>query len=300
MTGASGAGSSRRGGVGSAVSLVVVGLACQDIGAAIAVLVFPQTGALGMVTLRLVFSALVLLAITRPRLRGHGRSAWVSVVLFGGVLALMNGLFYLAIERLPLGVTVTIEVLGPLTLSVIAARKASAWLWAGLALLGVVVLAGGGWDRLDPIGVLFALGAAASWALYILCSAKVGREFSRLDGLAIAMSAGAILILPFGIVSAGTALLQPSVLGIGLAVAVLSSAVPYALELMALRRLAASAFAVLMSLSPGIATTMGWLILGQHMSWVEVAGIVLVIVASIGAVRSGAEGAKPLAQPSSV
>ena len=291
----------RRGAAGSAVAFVVVGLACQDIGAAIAVLVFPQTGPLGMVTLRLVFSAILLLIITRPRLRGHGGRAWASVVLFGGVLALMNGLFYLAIERLPLGVTVTIEVLGPLTLSVIAARLAAAWLWAGPARMGVVLLAGGGWDRLDPIGVLFALGAAASWALYILCSARVGREFSSLDGLAIAMSVGAMLVLPFGIVTAGAALLQPSVLGIGAAVAVLSSAIPYALELMALRRLAASTFAVLMSLSPGIAATMGWLLLGQHMSWLELAGIVLVIAASVGAVRAGAgAGTGREVQPSSV
>ena len=111
----------------------------------------------------------------------------------------MNGLFYLALERLPLGVTVTIEVLGPLVLSIVASRRASAWLWALLALAGVVALGGGGWDRLDPIGVLFALGAAASWAFYILASARVGRAFPKLDGLALAMTAGALLALPFGI-----------------------------------------------------------------------------------------------------
>ena len=134
-----------------AVLLVVAGLACQEVGASIAVLLFPEVGPLGMVMLRLAFSAVVLLAIARPRLRGHGRAAWTAVVSFGLVLALMNGLFYLALERLPLGVTVTIEVLGPLALSIVAAGRARAFVWAGLALAGVVALAGGGWDRLDGL-----------------------------------------------------------------------------------------------------------------------------------------------------
>lgn len=269
-----------------AVLLVVVGLALQEIGASIAVILFPQVGPLGMVMMRLVFSAIVLLLVARPRLRGHGRSAWFAVLAFGAVLALMNGLFYLALARLPLGVTVTIEVLGPLVLSIVASRRASAWLWALLAFAGVLALGGGGWERLDPLGVVFALGAAASWAFYILASARVGREFPRLDGLALAMTAGALLSLPFGIVQAGSALLRPEVLGLGLAVAVLSSAIPYALELIALRRLAASVFAILMSLSPATASLAGFMILQQHLTWLEGVGIALVIVASIGAVRA--------------
>ncbi|MBU4466426.1 MAG: EamA family transporter [Actinobacteria bacterium] len=244
-----------------------------------------------MVMMRLVFSALVLLLVARPRLRGHGRPAWLAVLAFGAVLALMNGLFYLALAQLPLGVTVTIEVLGPLVLSIVASRRASAWLWALLAFAGVLALGGGGWERLDPLGVLFALGAAASWAFYILASARVGREFPRLDGLALAMTAGALLSLPFGIAQAGSALLRPEVLGLGLAVAVLSSAIPYALELIALRRLAASVFAILMSLSPATASLAGFLILQQHLTWLEVVGMGLVIVASIGAVRAASRRA---------
>ncbi|MGL4256187.1 MAG: EamA family transporter [Microbacterium sp.] len=279
-----------------AVLLVVAGLACQEIGAAIAVLLFPSTGPLGMVMLRLVFSALVLLAIARPDLRGHSRSAWTAVVLFGLVLAIMNGLFYLALERLPLGVTVTIEVLGPLVLSIVAARRASAWLWAVLAFAGVVALGGGGWDRLDPLGVLFALGAAASWAFYILASARVGREFPKLDGLALAMAVGAIVALPFGIADAGAALLRWEIVALGAAVAILSSTIPYAFELIALRRLPAAAFAILMSLAPATAALAGFLFLGQQLSWLEMIGIALVIVASIGAVRSSARAAaEPLA-----
>lgn len=276
---------------------VVVGLACQEVGASIAVLLFPQAGPLGMVMLRLVFSAIVLLAIARPSWRGHSRSGWLAVLWLGSALAVMNGLFYLALERLPLGVTVTIEVLGPLVLSIVASRRASAWLWALLALAGVVALGGGGWERLDPIGVLFAVGAAACWAFYILGSARVGREFPKLDGLALAMVAGALISLPFGIADAGSALLRPDILALGAAIAVLSSTIPYALELLALRRLPAAAFAILMSLAPAMAALAGFVLLGQHLVWLEIVGISLVIAASIGAVRAAGRGAAETAEP---
>lgn len=290
---------------GFAVTLVVIGLAAQEVGASLAVLLFPDVGPLGMVMMRLVFSAGILLAIARPTLRGHHRSAWMSVAGFGLVLAVMNGLFYLALERLDLGVTVTIEVLGPLTLSLLVARSRSKWVWAGLALVGVAALGGGGWDRLDPLGVVFALGAAASWALYIVAAARVGREFERLDGLAIAMSIGALIALPFGIASAGSALLRPEILALGVGVAVLSSAIPYALELIALRRMSAAVFAILMSLSPATASVAGFLLLGQRLSALEMVGMALVIAASVGAVRAAQRAAStdsdrdtaPLAEP---
>ena len=281
----------------AAVALVVTGLACQEVGAALAFHLFPQAGPLGMVMLRLVFSAVVLLLIARPRWRGHTREAWIAVLRFGAVLALMNGLFYLALERLPLGVAVTIEVLGPLVLSIVASRRASSWVWAGLAFLGVLALGGGGWDRLDPLGVVFALGAAASWALYILASARVGAAFPRLDGLAFAMTVGAVLSLPFGIANAGPALLRLDLLALGAAVAILSSTIPYALELMALRRLPASAFAILMSLAPATAALAGFVLLGQHLVPLELVGIALVIGASIGAVRAAGRHAREAAEP---
>lgn len=286
-----------RTGTTPAVLLVIAGLACQEVGASLAVLLFPTVGPLGMVMLRLVFSAALLLLITRPRLRGHSRGAWVAVAGFGLVLAVMNGLFYLALERLPLGVTVTIEVLGPLVLSIVASRRASAWLWALLALVGVSALGGGGWGDLDPLGVVFALGAAASWAFYILSSARVGREFPKLDGLALAMTVGAVLSLPFGIADAGQALLRVDILALGAAVAVLSSTIPYAFELIALRRLPAAAFAILMSLAPATAALAGFVFLGQAMSLLELLGIGLVIAASIGAVRSSARAARETAEP---
>lgn len=281
----------------TAVLLVVAGLACQEVGASLAVLLFDDVGPLGMVMLRLVFSAIVLLLIARPSFRGRTREAWLSVIAFGGVLALMNGLFYLALERLPLGVTVTIEVLGPLALSIIVSRRASAWLWALLALVGVAALGGGGWDRLDPVGVLFALGAAASWALYILSSARVGRQFPKLDGLALAMLAGAAMSLPFGIADAGAALLRLDLVALGAAVAILSSTIPYALELVALRRLPAAAFAILMSLAPATAALAGFVLLGQHLALLELVGIALVIAASVGAVLASTRAARETAEP---
>jgi len=281
----------------TAVTLVVVGLCCQEVGASLAVFLFPEVGPLGMVMLRLVFSALILGVIARPAWRGHSRASWAAVVQLGVALAVMNGFFYLALSRLPLGVTVTIEVLGPLALSIIASRRASSWLWAALALAGVIALGGGGVERLDPIGVLFALGAAVSWAFYILASAKVGAAFPRLDGLALAMAVGAILSLPFGIANAGSALLRLDLVALGAAVALLSSTIPYALELIALRRLPAAAFAILMALAPATASLAGFVLLGQHLTVVELIGIALVIAASIGAVRAAGRRADEVIEP---
>lgn len=276
-------------------ALVWVGLACQEVGAALAIALFPAAGPIGMVALRLVFSALVLLVAVRPRLAGHSSSAWWAAARLGAALAVMNGLFYLALDRLHLGVAVTLEVLGPLVLAVIVARRAAAWAWAGVALAGVVALGAGGWDDLDPWGVAFALGAAASWAWYIRASAAVGRAFPKLDGLAVAFAIGGAIVLPFAVWTAGSALLDPRVLGIGLAVAVLSSTIPYALELLALRRVSQAAFGILMSLAPATAALAGWILLGQALSPLEVAGLGLVVVASAGAVLVRPKGGGEIA-----
>lgn len=279
-----------------AIGLVFVGLLAQEVGASIAVLIFPSVGPIGMVALRLGFSAIILLAIFRPSLRGRTRRAWLTALCFGLVIAGMNAVFYLALERLPLGPTVTIEVLGPLVLSVIVSRRASAWLWAVLAFIGVALLGFGDGFVLDPIGVLFAACAGVLWAGYILFSERTGREFGGLDGLAIAMAFGAIAIIPFGIGSAGPGLFHWQILLLGVGVAVLSSTIPYGLELLALRRLAASVFSILMSLAPAIAALAGFLILGQELAWLQVAAIGIVVVASIGAVRS-ARRPQPPAEP---
>ncbi|WP_327239948.1 EamA family transporter [Streptomyces sp. NBC_01318] len=268
------------------VALVVAGGLSVQFGSAVAALLMPRAGALGVVTLRLVVAAVVLLVVCRPKLRGHSRADWGTVVAFGVAMGTMNMLFYQALDRIPLGAAVTLEVLGPLALSVIASRRLINFVWAGLALGGVFLLGGGGFDRLDPLGAAFALGAGAMWATYIVFSARTGRRFPQADGLALAMVVAAVLSLPLGILESGAKLAVPSTLAMGAAVALMSSVLPYTLELMALRRLPAHTFAVLMSLEPAIAATAGFLILDQALTATDALAIALVIGASMGAVRS--------------
>ncbi|MFF1415162.1 DMT family transporter [Streptomyces sp. NPDC058289] len=271
------------------VALVVTAGVSVQFGAALAVMLMPRAGAAGVVTLRLAAAALVLLLVCRPKVRGYSRSDWSTVVWFGVAMAGMNGFIYQAIDRIPLGPAVTLEVLGPLVLSVVVSRRLLNLLWAGLALAGVVLLSthgGGGLGGLDPLGVAFALAAGGMWAAYIVFAARTGRRFPQADGLALAMAVAAVLSLPLGVIEAGSALLLPSTLLLGLGVALLSSVLPYTLELLALRRLPAPTFAILMSLEPAIAATAGFLILNQALSALDAAAIALVIVASMGAVRS--------------
>ena len=286
-----------------ATGLVVLGLVCQELGAAIAVTLFPHVGATGMVLLRLLFSAAILLVIFRPSVRGRSRADWLTVIGFGLVLATMNALFYTSLLTLPLGFAVTIELLGPLVLSVVISRRPSAWLWAALAFIGILVLGWSGFGhQFNPVGAACAAAAGGMWVCYILLSARTGQRFSSLDGLAIAMSIGALAIAPIGILTAGAALLTPVDIALGLAVAVLSSAIPYALELISLRRLPAATFSILLSLAPAIAALAGLVVLRQHLTLLGSVGIGCVVVASMGAVlvaaRNGtARGTVPSEPP---
>ncbi|MCT2591829.1 EamA family transporter [Streptomyces sp. N2-109] len=299
--GASGAGlgGGRRTGSGAgragAVGLVCAGAFSLQFGSAVAALLFPRAGALGVVGLRLVFSALIMLVLCRPRLRGHSRGDWAAAVGLGIALGTMNTLFYQAIDRIPLGPAVTLELLGPLALSVVAARRALSLLWAALALGGVYLLGSSGFDKLNAAGVAFALAAGGMWVLYILFNARAGARFPKMDGLALAMGVAAVISAPLAVTSAGTALLDPVTLGLGAAVAVLSSGLPYAMDLLALRRLPQATFAVLMSLMPAAAATAGFLVLGQSLGPLEVLALVMVIAAAVGAVRTGAR--RPSAAP---
>jgi inner membrane transporter RhtA len=273
--------------------LVVGAIASVQSGAAVATRLFPDVGVGGTVFLRLVLSAVILVALVRPRtdtLRRMPRSGTVQVVGFGVVLAAMNGLFYLAIARIPLGVAVTVEFLGPLGVAIAGSRRRLDLTWAALAAVGVVLLAGSG-GRLDPVGIALAAAAGGFWAAYILLSQRVGAAVEGMTGLALALAVGSVVMAPFGIVSGGTGLLGPEVLARGLAVAVLSSAVPYSLELAALRRMRSSVFGVLMSLEPAMAALSGVLLLHQHLHRAEWLAIVLVMAASIGATTSTSRSA---------
>lgn len=252
-------------------------------GAAIASRLFDRIGAPGTVMLRQVISAAILLAIARPTVRGRARTDWAVTIGFGAALAAMNLCFYEAVDRLPLGLAVTVELLGPLGLAVALSRRVRELLWVGLAIVGVVLLGEGG-DGVSVAGVLFALGAAACWAAYILLSSSAGRRSQGLEGLALAMACGAVFTTPLGIVTGGTALLEPTTVLIGAGVAVLSGVVPYSLEIMALRRISARSFGVLMSLSPVAASLAGLILLGQRLGGAQVVAIACVIIASAGSV----------------
>ncbi|WP_437102154.1 EamA family transporter [Streptomyces kronopolitis] len=274
----------------ASVALVIGGIVSLQFGSSVAVLLFPRAGALGVVTLRLVVASLVLLVVCRPKVRGYTRGDWMTVLAFGVALAGMNSLFYQAIDRIPLGAAVTLEFLGPLILSVATSRRMLSLLWAALALGGVVLLGREGLDGLNLAGAACALAAGGLWAAYILLSARTGQRFPQADGLALAMTVAALLSLPLGVADAGTALLNPVTVGLGAAVAMMSSVLPYTLELVALRKLPAAGFAVMMSLEPAAAATAGFLVLHQALGWAEVLAIGLVVVASVGAVRSATAG----------
>lgn len=255
----------------------------MQFGAAFANKLFAQAGPAGVVLMRLAFSSVVLLALTRPRLAGRTRRDLLPVAGFGLVLACMNWSFYEAVHRLPLGPAVTVEFIGPLAVAVAGSRKLLDAVWVALAAGGVALLAlGGSHGDLSAAGLLLAALAGALWAAYILLSQRVGSSFAGLDGLALALSLGSLVMIPAGVVQGGSALLRPQVALGGLGVAVLSSLIPYSLELIALRRLAASAFGLLMSLEPAVAALAGVLVLGQRLHLRTGTAIVMVVVASAG------------------
>jgi inner membrane transporter RhtA len=235
--------------------------------------------------MRIAFAAVMLVLLWRPSLRGHDRRDLWLAAAFGVSLAGMNFTFYQAIDHIPLGPAVTCEFIGPLGVAVAGSRRSFDFLWVVLAAAGILLLAAPGGAGLNAIGVILALIAGLWWAAYILLSARVGRAFSGGDGLALAMVVAGVLVLPFGIVDGGSDLLRPEILAAGAAVAVLSSLIPYSLELEALRRLPPHVFGVLMSLEPAAAALAGLLILGQVLKANEWAGMALVIVASAGATR---------------
>lgn len=269
--------------------LVVVAAVSQEVGAAFAVGLFESLGAVGAVFVRFLVAGVILCAAVRPHVLGLSRRAWLSVAGLASTLTVMNLCFYYSLTRIPLGVAVTVEVLGPLSLSVLVSKRKSAWLWAILALAGVALLSLTGVEvgYLDPVGLAFGAGAAASWAGYILASARAAADLPSLYALALATAIGALVTAPIAMLQLdAAAALRWEVLGLGITVGVMSSVIPYSLELISLRRLPPETFAILTCLSPVIAALAGWLILGQHLAVTGYLAIVLVTAATIGAVRS--------------
>jgi inner membrane transporter RhtA len=267
----------------TAVALVLASVLSPQVGAAFAVTLFDDLGAAGTAFLRLAIAAVLLCAVWRPRIAGDLR----LVAAFGLALGLMNWSFYEAIDRIPLGVAVTIEFAGPLLLAVVGSRRLLDGLWIVLAGAGIVVLVGPGGGPLDPVGVGLAIVAALCWMTEISLSKRVGAAFPGGSGLALAMVVGALVLVPAGVAQAQPVLVRPSLLGAAFIVAMASSVLPYSLELEALRRLPAALYGVLMSLDPAVAALAGFVVLEQGLTAREILGIAAVVVASAGAASVG-------------
>ena len=261
--------------------LVLAGIISVQFGGALAQTLVPVIGAGGAVTMRLLFATVLLLVVARPRWRGHGRRAWATVGAFGVALGMMNFAFYGALAHLPIGVAVTIEFIGPLTLAAVLSRRLLDGVAVLAAALGVVLISeafGTPLDQLEWTGILLALAAGGFWAAYIVLSGRTGALFPRLEGLALAMVVATLVTLPFGVGSIPD--WTATTVAKGLGIAVLSSVLPYSLELLALRRLSAKVFGILLSLEPAAAAVAGLLVLGQRLSPVQLAGMGLVVAAS--------------------
>jgi inner membrane transporter RhtA len=267
------------------IALVLAAITTLQFGAALGATLIDDVGAAGAALLRLAFAAAILLAVWRPRVAGRERGDLRLAAAFGATLGGMNLAIYEAIERIPLGIAVTIEFAGPLAVAVLTSRRRLDILWAVLAAAGILVLADPGGGNVELAGVLFALVAAVCWAAYIVIAARAGQRFRGSEGLALAMALGVLVPLVPGLISGGSGLLDAEVLAIACAVALLSSVIPYSLETEALRRMPKNVFGVLMSLEPGVAAVAGFLVLSQDLGARELVAIGLVVAASAGATR---------------
>jgi inner membrane transporter RhtA len=276
----------------SPVWLVVIGIASVQVGAAIAKNLFDDAAPMTLVWLRLATSAVVLSAVVRPSPHGRTTEDWLVAVAFGVVLGTMNWAIYESFARIPLGIAVTIEFLGPLGLGVAGSRRARDLAWVALAAVGVALL---GIERgdLNAPGVAFALVAALAWAAYILLSASTGRRWPGLDGLTVASLVAALLMAPLMAAYSGRGIDHPRVVVLGALVGLLSSVIPYSFELTALRTIRTSVFGILMSLEPAAAALAGIVVVHEFLSPGQWLAVACVIIASVGATRSESRFAAP-------
>ena len=262
-----------------AVLLAIISVQC---GAAIAKSLFPTIGAAGTASLRIGISAVILLLAYRPNLKAVTPKQWRIVLPYGLTLGAMNLVFYSAIERIPIGLAVTLEFIGPLLVAIVGSKRLLDYCWVVLAALGIVLIAPWSNDQIDPIGVLFALFAGALWAAYIVLGGKVSKIMHGGEAVATGMLFGAILILPFGIYENGLINLTPKLFGMGVALALLSSAIPFTLEMKALGQLPPRTFSILMSLEPAAAAICAFIFLQEHLNFYEILAVICVVTASAG------------------
>jgi len=269
-----------------AVAMVLGAITSIQVGSAVATRLFDDIGAGGVVFLRTFVSAVLLGIIWRPDYRMDREKAKLALT-FGVVLAAVTLAFYEAIDRLPLGIAVTFEFTGPLGVAMITSRRRLDLAWAAMAAVGILLLSGGiGNESMDLLGVFFALLAGFFWGCYILLGKRVGEQWAGGQGLAIGLVISSVLCAPFGLIEGGSGLLDPSILAVGALVAILSAALPFSLEMEAMRRLPSNVFGVMMSLEPAFAAAVGFLLLSQGMSEAQGIAIALVVAASAGALWS--------------
>ena len=262
-----------------AVLLAIISVQC---GAAIAKTLFPAIGAAGTASIRIGISALILLIAYRPNLKEITREQWKIVIPYGLSLGAMNLIFYLAIERIQIGLAVTLEFIGPLLVAIIGSKRWVDYCWVLLAAAGIILIAPWSNDRIDPLGVLFALIAGGLWAAYIVLGGKISKIMNGGQAVSTGMLFAALLILPFGFYENGLANLTPKLFGMGVALALLSSAIPFTLEMKALGQLPPRTFSILMSLEPAAASICAFIFLQENLSFYEILAVVCVVVASAG------------------
>ncbi len=277
------------------IPAVLLAIISVQAGAAVAKGIFPLLGPIGTTTLRIVLSAIVLMAFNRPNLRAFNGTQWKLVTLYGITLGAMNLSFYLSLARIPLGLAVTLEFLGPLTLALITSRKPVDFLWILLAALGIVLIAPwSGESNIDLIGALLAVLAGVFWALYIVIGGKTSKVMQSKDAVSIGMSMASLVILPFAIFLGNFQELNPKILLFGLCVALLSGVIPFTLEMKALKHLPAKTFSILMSLEPAVAAFCGLIFLHETLTFSEWSAVALVIAASAGATLSKRNNSRKL------
>ncbi len=268
--------------------LLVIGMFSLEFGSAFAAVAIASASAGVVVTLRMGLAGLILLLLLRPRVRGLSRTDWAWLGGLAATMGPMNLFFYLSIDRIPLGAAVTFELVGPLILAAVRARSPRSALFTALAFGGVVMLGWSGLRDLTVAGVACALTAGAFWAGYILTTEGTGRRFSGQTGLALALTVGGMSLAPIGLLTAPSAFLDPRILGLGAVVAVMSSIIPYGIDMAALRVLPAGLFATLTALAPATAAIAGVAILGQRLAVLSWIGLVVVVAAAGLALRESA------------